>query len=284
MGAMIQEFVHAKTTFERDAANQGQAGLAASTNDWMSKNPAAGADALKTSFEQLATSITAPGVQALGPALTAAAQGVQTFAPISATRIKTWWRSAALLRSSRPATAHEGALRNRRLWTQRFSVSARRLGRGVDEGGGCPGRRTSLNRRRRSRLGGRNCSRRLGRGGGDHRRCARRFRGREQRGFRGPFGIARLKADDARKQANFDRDGSLRGSLENMFGAPGDEIRRPAPAHAGGIGSDAVAAPWSTPPRSTERRPSSTHCLSVRPWTCASTPARSTARRARLIS
>jgi hypothetical protein len=43
-------------------------------------NDPAGADALKTSFEQLATSIAAPGVQALAPALAAAAQGVQTFA------------------------------------------------------------------------------------------------------------------------------------------------------------------------------------------------------------
>jgi len=36
MGAMIQEFAHNKTTFARDAANTGQAGLAASTTSgWL---------------------------------------------------------------------------------------------------------------------------------------------------------------------------------------------------------------------------------------------------------
>jgi hypothetical protein len=55
-----------------------------------------------------------------------------------------------------------------------------------------------------------------------------------------PAVIARLAADDARKQANIDRDGWLRGSWENMFGN-GSEIRRPS--GDGGDGSGPHPAP-----------------------------------------
>jgi hypothetical protein len=52
-------------------------GLGAASNDVLAQNPAAGLDALKTSFEQLAASIAGPGVQALGPSLATMAQEVQ---------------------------------------------------------------------------------------------------------------------------------------------------------------------------------------------------------------
>jgi hypothetical protein len=80
MGAMIMEFVKNQQRYERDARNNKQEGLAASDNASLAKNPGAAFDALKTSVEQLATSIAGPTVQALGPALAGMAQGVQSAA------------------------------------------------------------------------------------------------------------------------------------------------------------------------------------------------------------
>jgi hypothetical protein len=234
MGAMIQEFVHNKNTFDRDAANQGQAGLAASTNDWMAKNPAAGAEALKTSFEQLATSITAPGVQALGPALAAAAQGVQTFAADIGSLNQ---NMVALGGGVLAAVTGFGALK------AAFGVGGSMFG-----GFGLKGSALALDEsaaaltRAAVVMGGGQVSTagaaasvggiaRAGLG------AAAAITGAVLAGseagnkevFADPSVIARLKADDARKQANFDRDGFWKGSWENMFGAPGVEIRRPAP-------------------------------------------------------
>jgi hypothetical protein len=77
-GALIEEFVHNRQRYERDAANNKQQGLDADKN--LANNPAAAASALKDSLEQLATSIAAPGVQALAPALAASATQVQKWA------------------------------------------------------------------------------------------------------------------------------------------------------------------------------------------------------------
>jgi hypothetical protein len=77
MGAMVEEFTHNKQRYERDAANNRQEGLAASSNAELAKNPAAGLDALKVSVEQLAASIAGPTVQAFAPALAGMAQKVQ---------------------------------------------------------------------------------------------------------------------------------------------------------------------------------------------------------------
>ena len=87
--------------------------------------------------------------------------------------------------------------------------------------------------------------------------------------FADPSVIARLKADDARKQANFDRDGFWKGSWENMFGAPGVEIGGPQPPAAMFIVRRAghTATPrQSTRHKSTAPRPKLTHSdTAIRP-------------------
>ena len=63
MGAMITEFIEAQNRYKRDAENADKPPeLANADNAALAKNPAAAADALKTSFEALAQSISAPGI------------------------------------------------------------------------------------------------------------------------------------------------------------------------------------------------------------------------------
>ena len=81
MGALISDFVEAQRRYERDAAAADKPpGLKNADNAALAKNPATAADALKTSFEQLAASIAGPAVQSLAPSMAAAAQQVQTLA------------------------------------------------------------------------------------------------------------------------------------------------------------------------------------------------------------
>jgi hypothetical protein len=242
MGALIEEFVHNRQRYERDAANQGQAGMAASTNEWLGQNPAAGAEALKTSFEALATSITAPGVQALGPALAAAAQGVQTFAADIGGANQ---NLVALGGAAAVLAAGYGSMK------ALFGLGGFGLGKSALALDGSAEALTSA----AIALGGHA-------GGVGGHGPGRSPSGMGWRAGSAAIGGATLLAgapssDDEINEALNDNSKSVVGQAvaasvdalkqltdDALNYARGFEIRRPAPpAHAGGIGSDAVAAP-----------------------------------------
>lgn len=78
MAGLIAFLQHNRQRIPRDAANiKASVGLVAEGDDWLAKNPVAGMEALKTSIEQFAATVTGPTMEKIGANLQSMAAGIQ---------------------------------------------------------------------------------------------------------------------------------------------------------------------------------------------------------------